>query len=371
MKPLNVLLIEPFYSGSHKSWADAIAQYSSHNVELLTLPGRFWKWRMHGAALSLAKAICAKKKYYDVIMASDMLDLALLKAMIPGDVYGVLALYFHESQFTYPRQKGDKDLKKGRDRHYSWINYTAACVADVVFWNSQFHLDSFLKAVPSFLKRFPDHREDYTENIREKSHVLYVGLNLEGIRAIEPPKREGKALLLWNHRWEYDKNPLLFFETLFELKRRGIWFELAVLGQGHKHESEIFKLAREKLQEEIVYWGYVDSRTDYIKWLLRADILPVTSYQEFFGISVLEAVAANTIPLLPRRLVYPEHFNEDWQQRQFFYDDPDHLIDKLQRFIMDIKLLRTQKTDHLANKYDWKKLIAEYDDQFKRISLKK
>lgn len=371
MKALNVLLIEPFYSGSHKSWADAILQHSEHNIELLTLPGRFWKWRMHGAALSMAKAVCGKNKYYDVILASDMLDLALLKAMIPGDCYGILALYFHESQFAYPRQEGDNDLKEGRDRHYSWINYSAACVADVVFWNSQFHQDSFLQAIPAFLKAFPDHREDYSENIRDKSKVLYVGLNLEEINSVQPPEREGKALLLWNHRWEYDKNPLLFFETLFELKRRGIWFELAVLGKSHKSQPDIFDRARKELKEEIVQWGYADKKEDYLKWVWKADILPVTANQEFFGISVMEAVATNTIPLLPRRLVYPEHFNEDWQRRQFFYDHPKQLVDKLQRFVLDVRLLREQKTNHLAIKYDWKKLIAEYDDQFKRISLKK
>jgi len=371
LNPLNVLLIEPFYSGSHKSWADAIKRHSAHNIELLTLPGRFWKWRMHGSALSFAKEIRSRKKYYDVIMVSDMIDLALLKAMLPGNAYGVLALYFHESQFNYPRQSNDQDLKEGRDRHYSWINYSSACVADVLFWNSKFHMESFLSAVPGFLKAFPDHREDYSDAIREKSTVLYVGLHLEEIRSIEPPKREGKALLLWNHRWEYDKNPVLFFETLFEIKRRGIWFELAVLGKGHKRQPEIFDEARKELNEEIVHWGFADKKADYLKWLWKADILPVTANQEFFGISVMEAIAANTIPLLPRRLVYPEHFNEDWQHRQFFYENPKALVDKLQRFILDVKLLRTQKTNHLANKYDWKKLIAEYDDQFKRISLKK
>ena len=28
------------------------------------------------------------------------------------------------------------------------------------------------------------------------------------------------AVILWNHRWEYDKNPELFFTTLFDLDNR-------------------------------------------------------------------------------------------------------------------------------------------------------
>lgn len=326
---------------------------------------------MHGAAMSFAKSITSRDEIWDVILASDMMDLALLKALIPAESYRKLAIYFHESQLSYPRQKDDIDLQEGRDRHYSWINYSSACVADAVFWNSKFHKEVFLSEIPKYLNAFPDFIEDHSYDVREKSEVLYVGLDLDDMRLPDALDRHGKALILWNHRWEYDKNPRLFFEMLFELKRRGVWFELAVLGEKHKKYPEVFDMAKHKLEEEIVHWGYVDKRSDYLKWLFKADILPVTANQEFFGISVLEAVAANTIPLLPRRLVYPEHFSEEWQQRQFFYEDSKHLVDKLQRFIMDVKLLRTQKTNHLVTKYNWKKLIAEYDDQFKRISLKK
>jgi hypothetical protein len=37
--------------------------------------------------------------------------------------------------------------------------------------------------------------------------------------------------ILWNHRWEHDKNPELFFNVLFELNEIGIDFHLSVLGE--------------------------------------------------------------------------------------------------------------------------------------------
>ena len=55
MNQINILLIEPYYTGSHKNWADELQKYSSHNIKLLTLSGSFWKWRMHGGAITLAK----------------------------------------------------------------------------------------------------------------------------------------------------------------------------------------------------------------------------------------------------------------------------------------------------------------------------
>ena len=51
-KKLKILLIEPFYSGSHKSWADNYAQNSVHSISIISLKGIYWKWRMHGGAIS-------------------------------------------------------------------------------------------------------------------------------------------------------------------------------------------------------------------------------------------------------------------------------------------------------------------------------
>jgi hypothetical protein len=50
---MKILLIEPYHTGSHAAWASGFATHSRHFVSTLTLPGRFWKWRMHGAAVTL------------------------------------------------------------------------------------------------------------------------------------------------------------------------------------------------------------------------------------------------------------------------------------------------------------------------------
>ena len=55
---MNILIVEPFCTGSHKAWAEGYAQSSKHKVEIISLPGRFWKWRMHGGTVTLAKRCC-------------------------------------------------------------------------------------------------------------------------------------------------------------------------------------------------------------------------------------------------------------------------------------------------------------------------
>ena len=63
------------------------------------------------------------------------------------------------------------------------------------------------------------------------------------------------------------------------------------------------------LETNIVHFGFCESFSEYAQWLWKADILPVTSNQDFFGISIIEASYCETYPLLPERLSYPELFD--------------------------------------------------------------
>lgn len=38
---MNILLVEPYYGGSHKAWADGYRDHSVHEVRLATMTARF------------------------------------------------------------------------------------------------------------------------------------------------------------------------------------------------------------------------------------------------------------------------------------------------------------------------------------------
>ncbi|MBT8189136.1 MAG: DUF3524 domain-containing protein, partial [Bacteroidia bacterium] len=59
---LSILILEPYYTGSHKKWADDIDNHSDHTIELITMPGRFWKWRMEGSAIYLSEVMNSRKE---------------------------------------------------------------------------------------------------------------------------------------------------------------------------------------------------------------------------------------------------------------------------------------------------------------------
>ena len=237
-----------------------------------------------------------------------------------------------------------------------------------MFFNSQYHSDAFLNELPKFLKTFPDYNNlETVELIRKKSSVLPLALDLKKLDEHKPAKIEkpNRAVVLWNHRWEYDKNPELFFNTLFELAEHGIDFKLVVLGENYEKRPPIFDIAKEKLADKILHFGCAETFDDYCKWMWMADVLPVTSVQDFFGGSVVEAMYCNVVPFLPKRLAYPEHIPAEFHAT-FFYDEEDFAA-KLQRRIMDVKYLRVMDTKQYASKYDWSNMVSIYDEAMEKV----
>ncbi|MBU5612407.1 tRNA-queuosine alpha-mannosyltransferase domain-containing protein [Geomonas azotofigens] len=363
---MHIALVEPYCTGSHAAWATEYAAHSSHQVDLLTLAGRNWKWRMHGGAVSLAGRFLAAGKKPDLILATDMLDLTTFLALTrPLSDRCPCAIYFHENQLTYPWSPGDPDLGEQRDLHYAFINYVSALAADAVLFNSRYHMDSFLGELPNFLKRFPDAVDLSTvDRIRRKSRVLPLGLDLGRLERFRPHERPDREipLLLWNHRWEYDKAPEEFFEALYRLAEEGVAFRVAVLGESFGRVPAVFKQARERLGARVVAWGYQKSFADYAQWLWRADILPVTSRQEFFGASVVQALYCGCHALLPDRLAYPEHVPHR-SVREVLYGDQEPLVDRLRALLTGAGTSSVNLGEHVA-RYDWATMARVYDDFF-------
>ena len=86
--------------------------------------------------------------------------------------------------------------------------------------------------------------------ISEKSDVLYIGCDLNKFDQHKKNQNSQVPLILWNHRWEFDKNPETFFNTLFKLKNNNINFELAVIGEQFKEYPKIFDKAKSDFRNQ-------------------------------------------------------------------------------------------------------------------------
>ncbi len=301
------------------------------------------------------------------IVATDMLDLPVFMGLLAKSLHAIpIDLYMHENQLLYPSSASDRGPDSKADHHFAFSNWLSCLAADRVFFNSGWHRRAFLDALPGFLSGFPDHREAAEVKVlRRKSKTLYLGLDLQSL-SLEPivPKAKGrKPLLLWNHRWEYDKNPALFFDTLRQISATHS-FKLVVIGQDMGDREGVFAAARRDLHQHIIHWGMVESRREYATWLQRADILPLCSEQDFFGASVVEALYAGCRPVLPNKRMYPEHLGPISEKHRFLYEDAEQFLPALLRAFSEFEDYDPEPVRAHLGRYDWSVMAGVYDRIF-------
>lgn len=361
---LKFLFLEPFYAGSHREFADGLAEASRHEIMLLTLPARFWKWRMHGAALEFCRRLPGLQDI-DGIMATNMMSLTDFKALAGKHCPPVL-IYFHESQLTYPLAPG-----RAPDYHYPFTDITSALAADRVLFNSATHMEHFFAELPGFIKMMPDFKPSWAfSGIMEKSTVCMPGCRFAADDDINLPDiPPGPPVIVWNHRWEHDKNPEAFFRALYVLADRGINFLVAVMGQEFEKKPPEFEAAGTRLKDRIVRFGRVSSRNDYLDQLRQATVVVSTAVQENFGISVIEAARHGCLPLVPRRLSYPEIIPSEFHDT-LLYDSEAELVEKLADILMNHKAyapLRCKLSSFMA-RFSWENRIADFDRELTALA---
>ena len=362
---LKFLFLEPFYGGSHRDFADGLAACSRHRIELETLPARFWKWRMRGAALRLVQRVKHLHEF-DGLITTDLMSLSDLKAL-SGPEFPPTLVYFHESQLSYPLAPGER-----MDYQFGFTDITTALAADRVLFNSHSHHEAFFEKLPEFIQMMPDFRPTWIVNaIRSKSAVLYPGCHFPAdskMLDLLPAAKTDPPLVIWNHRWEFDKNPDDFFSALEIVDRCGFDFELAVMGENFQAQPKAFNAARKSLAHRIVQFGYVESRRKYQDWLKRGSIVVSTASQENFGIAVIEAMRFGCLPLLPKRLVYPEILPKQFHAA-YLYRDLEELADKLKSLL---KSDENQQEDRhrlsdAMRQYAWNLRIQSFDAELERL----
>ncbi len=363
-----ILIIEPYFTGSHRSWALELQKELSSvdlDLQILSLKGRHWKWRMEAGALELAIQFKELQIKPDLLIVSSMLDLPTFTSLSQCNCPSLL--YFHENQWAYPWSVHDQEKKNNIDYHYGFLQFKSSLVAQKVLFNSQWNKDSFISGLQSFLKKTPQSNLlEALNNQVSNFSVLPLGLDLRDFdQTIKSKTSSEPRVIVWNHRWEYDKGPELFFNTLLKLKENNIDFRLIVLGEEYRKSPAIFSQAKEWFAEQTLHWGWCATRSEYVKWLQAGDILPVTSEQDFFGISACEGIAAGLSPLFPNALAFPEHIPLE-EQHLFLYENAEQFYVKLKHMLtQDVApLLNIQEK---INSYSWNHMTSAYREEIKEL----
>lgn len=352
-----ILILEPYYGGSHKQFLDGLCRHVAADYTLMTLPPRKWKMRMQLSAPWFAgkiEELPENKRFFDTMLCSTFVDVGMLKGLLWGiagwNPKARILIYFHENQFGYPGQVPDPSVFQ-----FTAINFNSALVSDSIRFNSFYNYDNFIAGCRKYVKKAADMDLSWTvDTLEKKSGILAPPLDFTRIDAIERKQKREVVVIVWNHRWEHDKNPEEFFQALEELDTRGVEFRLIVLGEKFRFTPDCFAKAREQFRDKIIHWGYADSYRDYISLLKEADIVVSTAFHEFFGIAVMEAVRAGCYPLLPDRLSYPELF-----EKRFLYGKGE-LVNRLQDLIRTGTSLSVNEVHRMTDRLSWKAMKEKY-----------
>jgi glycosyltransferase involved in cell wall biosynthesis len=355
---MRIALVEPYYGGSHQAWADGYAAASVHDVTLITHPARFWKWRMHGAFLTLADALEADIVDHgvpDIILASSMMNVAAFAGAVRTVAPGVpIAVYFHESQFTYPLSPADKT-----DATYPMKNWSSAATADLVIFNSAYHRSVFRDEARKFLNVFPEYKHvERVDEVIDASIVLPVGIDIGGLDPTAA-KPKDPPLIVWNQRWEHDKGPDELKAIVEGLIDSGVEFNIAMCGEVFVSVPSTYGAVTDLLGDRLIHSGWAE-RHDYVELLNQASVVLSTAHQEFFGIAITEAVAAGARPVFPNRLVYPERIDDfGVAPEASLYESPDEAV-RLVTAALDLDA--SAAVSNAARRFSWNTLAPEYDE---------
>lgn len=319
-----LLIISGYHAQSHNYWAQQLMlNLDEYDCQLISLPPRYFSWRMGGNALSLmAEYSDVLAQDYDVVIATSMVDLATLKGLCPSLQRSQIILYCHENQFEYPKHaalNNDGQQQQNNNRLSAQMRSVySALSADKVIFNSEFNRHTFLSGCEQLLKKMPDFILKAAPIIQAKSFVVGIPLAADVLPVIEPKpdslitiQAAKPVRIVWAARWEFDKGMDDLLAIADELQAQKVPVEWMILGQQFRKMPEAAQKFLSRHTSSIKHSGFLDSREDYLKLLTSGDIVLSTSLHEFYGIAVLEAIACGCWPVLPNSQVYPEMYGKE------------------------------------------------------------
>lgn len=340
---MRILVLSSYDAESHKRWHLGLCKHIHADWKLLALPPRYWSWRSGANALSfLSDHHDILSQSWDVVIATSVTDVTTLRGLCPSLNAARIIVYWHENQFAYP---GTPDARLLMKEVYTLM------AADINVFNSNFNRQSLIQGMSAFFEKMPERipMEIFVQKLSE-SQVIPVGIDDSWFQPSTATRDHTR--ILWNHRWEWDKAPGVFFDALRELRRRDVDFRLCVHGQQFRNHPDVFDKGRTDFATCTDGWGYVDRET-YTHNVRAAGIVVSSAIHEFQGLALLEGLAAGLRPVVPDRLAYPEYIRLEHR-----YSGPDEvmsLADALQ-----IAVTQTDFEPYQLDDFRWSAVAARW-----------
>ena len=350
-----ILLLSGYDAASHRYWRTLLQQQMpDYEWTQIAMPDRHFAWRVRGNSMGFAFTHREQlTQHYDLLIVTSMVDLSSLIGFCPNLGNIPTIVYFHENQFAYPVAKEHKNLVNIQLTSI----YTALCT-DTLLFNSRYNKNTFMEGCEKLLARLPDQvPAGLIEKLNSVAEILPVPIAADVAQFMHMiPRANPVPEIVWNHRWEYDKQPDVFFNALKLLRASGTDFKLHILGQSFRNSPDCFNEIEQEFAQQLMHFGYLP-RNEYLQVLARSDIVVSSALHDFQGLSIQEGMSLGCSPVAPNRVAYPEYI-----PHQHLYDESSDTIDEEQSlFNTLIQVLDYDPSDSLAlDEYQIEVLIPRY-----------
>ena len=324
----DILLLSGYHAASHRYWCEQLIDgLPEFNWTQVALPDRHFHWRIRSNALSFAyqnPQITSRK--FDLLVATSMVDVCNLRGLLPQLSQVPVVLYFHENQFAYPERISGPQQKQNspeRQQKSNLINAQlttvySALASDRLVFNSGHNKETFFKGARALFAKMPDGTpDDLLNHLPALSQVIPVPLSGDVSETSDrnscaryKKSHKRPVEIVWNHRWEYDKQPQVFFAAIEKLIAEGYRLSVHVMGQSFREVPDCFTEFRKNHADFVATWSHQPVE-EYRRVLAGADIVVSAALHDFQGLGMLEAIAAGCIPVAPQRMAYPEYMPQE------------------------------------------------------------
>jgi len=360
MRKLRILFIEPLMNGSHASVIRNYLLHTKHKIDLLSLDGEHWIKNLCTGAGRLSRHLNQKfpSPVHDIVVATDLFqqgDFYTLQIKRFGNIPKIFLA--HEHQFGVPKS----GLRYDNDLNVRLSNVISTICADKCIFLSNSSMTQYTENLRTYLS------ENIAESIERKCKSINLGVDFKSFDKYPFVKNFDQAIILWNHRLEFDKNPEEFFRALNELATEGLDFKVIIASD--TSDPNISKEVKEgigKLGDKIVHQGYVRNKKKLAQLYWKSNIVVSTAEAEFFGLSVAEAIHCNCWPILPKRLTFPQFVPKRFHENHLYTNHKD-FVAKLRWAIKNVPCLKNDALQQHVSKYSWDKIAPTWDEAIYRV----
>ncbi|MFN4243158.1 MAG: DUF3524 domain-containing protein [Tepidisphaerales bacterium] len=310
--PLQILALEPFYSGSRRLMLETLQRRSRHHWTLLKLPGRRIERRLEAAAQWFAEVILRRPPMqFDLLFTSEAINLPELFAACPELSGHPTVVYFHENQLPVPGC--------GMERPVDHVNLLTANDATENWFNTLYHLRQFSGRAAA-LARWAPHLfpPGVLERVTARSVLVTPPVELEAVSDIERSaglRRDRAAIFVDLRRADVE----LLTAGLDVLKRRGASFTVVAIG------------SRNSLPERFAVSYIHDQDEDGATFAMaRCGVYLSADTDCPFDPRAVMALASGMRAALPNAGAYPEIVPSSAHDATLYNPHPDFLASLVQ-----------------------------------------